>query len=69
MEEVRSTFRILNSKPIGKKHILRPSSRWEENFRIDLKEIGTNMGKWFDSSHDRDYWTALVNAALNLQVS
>ena len=32
---------------------------------MDLEEIGINTGNWVDSAHDRDYWRALVNAALN----
>jgi hypothetical protein len=39
--------------------------RWEDNIRMDLKEIGINTRNWFDSVQDRDYWRALVNAALN----
>jgi hypothetical protein len=35
---------------------------------MDLKEIGINTRNWVDSAHDRDYWRALVNAALNLAV-
>ena len=35
---------------------------------MDLKEIGINTGNWLDSAQDRDYWRALVNAALNLRV-
>ena len=33
--------------------------------RMDLKEIGINTRYWIDSAQDRDYWRALVNAALN----
>ena len=32
---------------------------------MDFKEIGINVGNWADSAQDRDYWKALVNAALN----
>ena len=32
---------------------------------MDLKEIGVNTRNWVDSAQDRDYWRALVNAALN----
>ena len=46
----------------------RPRRRWEDIIRIDLEEIGINAGNWADSAQDRDYWRALVNAALNLQV-
>ena len=30
--------------------------------------IGINVGNWVDSAQDRNYWRALVNAALNLRV-
>ena len=36
---------------------------------MDLEEIGINAGNWVDSAQDRNYWKALVNAALNLRVS
>ena len=35
---------------------------------MDLKEIDVNTRNWVDSAEDSDYWRALVNAALNLQV-
>ena len=35
---------------------------------MDLEEICINAGNWVDSTQDRDYWRALVNAALNLRV-
>ena len=35
---------------------------------MDFKEIGINTRNWVDSAQDRDYWRALVNAALNLRV-
>ena len=38
------------------------------NIRMDLEEIGINVGNWVDSAQDRDYWRALVNAALNLRI-
>ena len=38
------------------------------NIKMDLTEIGNNTRDWVDSVQDRDYWKALVNAALNLRV-
>jgi hypothetical protein len=35
---------------------------------MDVKEIGTNTRTLVDSDQDRDYWRALVNAALNQRV-
>ena len=57
-------------KPIGKRPSGRPRWRWEDNnIQINLKEIGINRKNWVDSVQDSDYWRALVNEALNLQVS
>ena len=63
----RSTFKILTGKPTGKR-LGKPRRRWEDNIRMDLEEIGISAGNWVDSAQDRDYWIALVNAALNLRV-
>jgi hypothetical protein len=42
MEEGRSAFKILTGKPTGKGSLGRPRSRWKDNIRMDLKEIGIN---------------------------
>ena len=63
MKEGRSASKILTGKPTGKRPLGRPRSRWK-----DFEEIGINEGNWVDSPQDRDYWRALVNAALNLRV-
>ena len=68
MEEGRSAFKILTGNPKGNRPLGRPRRRWEDNIRMDLEEIGINGGNWVDSARDRDYWRALVNAALNLRV-
>ena len=68
MEEDRSALKILTGIPRGKRSLGRPSVRWEDNIRIDLKEIGISMRNWVASAQDRDYWGALVNTALNLCV-
>ena len=64
----RSAFKILIGKPTGKRPSGRPRRRWEDNIRMDLEEIGFSAGNWVDSAQDRNYWRALVNAALNLRV-
>ena len=68
MEEGRSAFKILTGKPTGKRPLGRSRRRWEDNIRMDQEEIGINAGNWVASAKDRDYWRALVNAALNLRV-
>ena len=69
MDEGRSAFKILTRNPTGKIPLWRPRRRWEDNIRMSIKEIGINTRNWVDSAQDRDYWRALVNAALNLRVS
>ena len=68
MEEGRSAFKILTCQPTGKRSLGRPRGRWEDNIRMYLEKIGINVGNWVDWAQDRNYWRALVNAALNLRV-
>ena len=70
MEEGRNVFKILTGNRTGKTDLPlgRPRRRWKDNIRMDLEEIGINAGNWVDSAQDRNYWRALVNAALNLRV-
>ena len=55
MEEGRSAFKILTGTPTGKIYLGRPRHRWEDNIRMDFKEIGINTRNWVYSSQDRDY--------------
>ena len=40
MEEARSSVNILIGTPTGKRSLGRPRRRWEDNFRMELEEIG-----------------------------
>ena len=42
MEEGRSAFKILRSTPTEKRPLGRPRRRWEDNIRMNLKEVGIN---------------------------
>ena len=68
MEEGRSAFKILTGEPTENRPLGRPRRRWEDNIRMDLEEMGINSINLVDSAQVRDYWRALVNAALNLWV-
>ena len=68
MEKGRSAFKILTGTPGGRKPLGRSRRRWEDNIKMDPKEIDINTRNWVDPAQDRNYWRALVNAALNLRV-
>jgi hypothetical protein len=36
----RNAYRILVGKPDGKRQLGRPRRRWEDNIRMDYREIG-----------------------------
>jgi hypothetical protein len=55
-------------KPEGKRPLGRPRYRWEDNIKMDLKEVGCGGINWIDLAQDRDRWQALVNAVMSLQV-
>ena len=63
----QNAFKILTGKPTGNRPLGRPRRRWDDYIRMDLEEIGINVGNWVHSAQDKDCWRALVNAALNLR--
>jgi hypothetical protein len=40
MGEVRNAYNVLVGKPGRKRPLGRPRRRWEDNIRIDLREVG-----------------------------
>jgi hypothetical protein len=54
--------------PEGKRPLGGPGRRWEDNIRMDLREIGWSGMDWIDVAQDRDQWRALVNRVMNLRV-
>jgi hypothetical protein len=44
----RVTYRVLVGRPKGKRLLGRPRSRWEDNIKMDLREIGTNGASWIE---------------------
>ena len=42
------THSVLVGKPEGKRPIARPIRRWEDNIKMDLREVGCGTGDWID---------------------
>jgi hypothetical protein len=68
MEDGRSAFKIWTGKITTKSLLGGTRRRWEENIRMDLKEIIINTRNWVDSAQDRDCWRVLENTALSIRV-
>ena len=51
----------------GKRPLGRPRRRWEDNIKMDLREVG-GSGDWMELAQDRDRWRALVNTVMNFRV-
>jgi hypothetical protein len=68
MGEGRNVYRVLVGKPEGKRPIERPSRRWEDGIKMDLRETGWGGVEWIQLAQGRDRWRAVVNAVMNLRV-
>jgi hypothetical protein len=66
--EKRNAYRLLVGNPEGKRPLGRPRSKWVDNIRIDLGEVGWDDVDWISLANDRNRWRALVNSVLNLRV-
>ena len=55
-------------KPEGKRQFGRPKRRWEDNIKMDLREVACEGMDWIELAQDRDRWRTLVNEAMNLRV-
>jgi hypothetical protein len=61
-------YRVLAVRPEGKRPLGRPRHRWEDNIKLDLREIGINGVNWIQLAEDRVQWWAFVNTVMNLSV-
>jgi hypothetical protein len=57
MGEVRCTYNILVGRPEGRRPLERPRHRWEDNIKMDLREIGFGDVDWIHMAQDRGMWT------------
>ena len=64
MEQSRNAYRVLMGKPEGKGPLGR--RKWEDIFKMNLREVGFDAGDWKDLAEDRDQWRAYIRAVMNL---
>jgi hypothetical protein len=56
------------SETEGKGSLGGPRYRWEDNIRMDLREIGWEGVEWIRLAWDKDQWWDLGNMVMNLKV-
>ena len=59
---------VLVGKHAGKSPLGRPKSRWEDNIKMALQEVGCGSMDWKELAEDRDRWRTLVNAVINFRI-
>jgi hypothetical protein len=66
MGEVRGAYNIFVGRPEGRRPLGRP--RWEDNIKMDFREIGFGDVDWIDLAQDKDRCRGLANTVMNLRV-
>jgi hypothetical protein len=53
----------VRKRPLG-----RPRRRWEDNIKMDIREVGGGHGDWVELAQDREWWRELVGMVRNFRV-
>jgi hypothetical protein len=65
--EGRGVYRVLIGRPEGRRPLGRHRRRWEDNIKMDLREIMIDGATWIQLAQDRVQWRTFVNKVLNLR--
>jgi hypothetical protein len=68
MGEGRGVYRVLVGRPERKRPLGRPRRRWEDNIKMDLREIGIDEANWIQLVQDRVHWRTFVNTVMILRI-
>jgi hypothetical protein len=60
-------YRVLVGRPNVKRPLGRPRRRWEDNIKMDLREMGIDGANWIRLAQDRVQWWPFVNTVMNLR--
>jgi hypothetical protein len=56
MGEGKGVYRVLVEEPKGKRPLGRHWHKWEDNIKMDLREVGCWCMDWIELAQDRDRW-------------
>ncbi|KAJ4438249.1 hypothetical protein ANN_14188 [Periplaneta americana] len=66
--ELEKNKGVLVGRPEGERPLGMPRRRWEDNIKMDLREVEYDDRDWINLTQDGDQWRAYVRAAMNLRV-
>jgi hypothetical protein len=66
--EIEKCIQNLVRQPEGKRALGRPTRRWEDNIRTDVREIVWEGVHWIHLAQDRGQWRDVVSTVMNLRV-
>jgi hypothetical protein len=66
--EGTGVYRVLVGRSKGERPLGRSRCRWEDNIRMDLREIGIDGVNWIQLAQDRVQWQGFVSTVMNLWV-
>jgi hypothetical protein len=64
----RDVYGVLVGDPEEKRPLGRPRSRWEDNIKMDLREMGIDGANWIRLARDRVQWRVFVTTVMSLRV-
>jgi hypothetical protein len=68
-EEGRVVYRVLVGRPDSKRPLERPRLRWENNIKLDLREIVFDGANCIRLLQNRIQWRAFLKTVMNLRVT
>jgi hypothetical protein len=61
-------YRALVGKPEGKRPLVRPRRKWDNDIKMDLQGMGFGCMDLISLVQDREIWWVLVCLVMNLRV-
>jgi hypothetical protein len=68
MREGRGVCRVLVGWPEGKRLLGIPRRRWEDNTKMDVRDIGVDGANWIRLAKVRVQWWVFVSTVINFLV-
>jgi hypothetical protein len=68
MGEGRGVYRVLVGRPESERQLGRPRRSWEDNIKMDLREIGIDGENWIRLAQDRVQRWDFVSTVINLRI-